>query len=78
MTDLPLVKKAISTKWLFKTKYQPDGTIELHKALLVVLGNCQKYGVDYVETFALVAKLTTIHSLLAIVGINNWDFLKWT
>lgn len=73
MTDLPPSTKAIGTKCLFKTKYQLDGTIEFHKSRLVVLGNRQKYGVDYAERFALVAELTTIRSLLAIVAINKWE-----
>lgn len=50
ITTLPLRKVAVGFKWLYKNKYNPDGTLERHKARLVVLGNKQKYGMDY-KTF---------------------------
>lgn len=50
LTTLPQGKKAIGTKWLFKTKYQPDGSIEHYKARLLVLGNKQTTGIDYAES----------------------------
>lgn len=56
----PPVKRAIGNKWVYKIKYKSDGTIERYKARLVVLGNRQEEGVDYDETFVLVAKMKTI------------------
>lgn len=49
---LPPGKHVIGCKWLFKTKFHPDGSIEKHKARLVVLGCNQRPGEDYFETFA--------------------------
>lgn len=60
ITTLPSDKKAIECKWLLKTKCNPDGTVERHKARLVMLGCKQVYGVDYMDRFAHVAKLTTV------------------
>lgn len=60
VTTHPPGKKSIGCRWVFKTKYNPDGSIERYKARLVVLGNKQIYGIDYAETFAHVAKLTTV------------------
>ena len=44
--------------------YNLDGTIKRHKARLVAIGFTQTFGINYIETFALVAKLNTIHVLL--------------
>lgn len=36
ITDLPAGKIAIGCKWVFKTKFHPDGSVERHKARLVI------------------------------------------
>ena len=71
LTTLPPNKRAIGCKWLFKTKFHPDGTVEIEKARLVVLGNRQQKGIDYGQTFAPVAKLTTVRSLLAVDALKD-------
>ena len=38
LTDLPPGKRAIGYKWVFRTKCNPDGSIERHKAQLVAKG----------------------------------------
>lgn len=73
VVDLPPGRVALNTMWVFKIKYNADGTVERYKARLVLLGNRQKEGCDYDETFAPVAKMTTVWSLLKIVAANNWE-----
>jgi hypothetical protein len=51
-------KYVVSSKWLFKIKHAADGSIEKYKARFVVHGFSQKEGIDYEETFALVARYT--------------------
>ena len=49
-------------------KLNSDGSLNRYKARLVALGNKQEYGVDYDETFAPVAKMTTIRTVLSIAA----------
>ncbi|XP_074271838.1 putative mitochondrial protein AtMg00820 [Silene latifolia] len=72
LTSLPQSKKAIASKWVYKIKYNADGSIERYKARLVVMGNRQVEGVDYNETFAPTIKLVTVRTLLAIAAAKKW------
>lgn len=72
ITVLPPQKTAIGCKWLYKSKYNPDGTLERHKARLVILGCKQRPGEDYDQTFAPVAKLTTVRALLVVTAMKGW------
>lgn len=38
VTELPSGCHAIGCKWIYKTKYLPDGNIDKHKERLVILG----------------------------------------
>ncbi|CAH9111355.1 unnamed protein product, partial [Cuscuta europaea] len=73
LRDLPPGKKLIFCKWVYKIKYKSDGSIDHYKVRLVVCGNRQVQGIDYDETFAPVAKMVTIRTLLAIAGSRGWE-----
>ena len=53
-------------RWVFTVKVNPDGSIARLKAHLVVEGYAQTYGVDYFDTFSLVAKLTSIRLFISL------------
>ncbi|XP_074352394.1 uncharacterized protein LOC141691563 [Apium graveolens] len=76
ITPLPPGQQTIGSKWLYKTKLNPDGSILKYKASLVILGCKQQYGIDYHETFAPVAKMTTIRTLLAVAAMQGWHTIQ--
>jgi hypothetical protein len=68
----PLGTKPIRCKWVYKNKYKSDGSLDKHKAKLVVKGYAQKESMDYEETFSLITKWDTIHTFLALATHNRW------
>ncbi|GKV08832.1 hypothetical protein SLEP1_g20408 [Rubroshorea leprosula] len=50
--------------------------MERYKARLVAKGFTQEYGINYEETFALVARLTSVCSLLAIAALRRWKLFQ--
>ncbi|EPZ36131.1 hypothetical protein O9G_005796 [Rozella allomycis CSF55] len=71
LMELPPDRKAIGSKWVFKTKYNERGEVEKYKARLVAQGFKQVKGVDYEETFSPVAKLNSIRIILAIASAEK-------
>nr|GEW78931.1 ribonuclease H-like domain, reverse transcriptase, RNA-dependent DNA polymerase [Tanacetum cinerariifolium] len=73
LTTLPKGHKAIGLKWVLKTKKDANENIIKHKARLVTKGYIQEHGIDFEEVFAPVARMETIHLLLAIAANNKWE-----
>ena len=72
LVDPPIGIKPTGSKWVYKTKYKADGSLDNYKERLVAKGYAQKEGVDYTETFAPTAKWGTIRTLFSLAAQNGW------
>jgi Reverse transcriptase (RNA-dependent DNA polymerase) len=72
LMSLPQGKKAVGCKWVFTVKQNPEGRVERYKTRLVAKGYSQTYGIDYDETFAPVAKMSTVRTLISLATNGGW------
>ena len=70
LVDLPPSCKPIGCKWVFRRKYNTDGSLQTFKARLVTKGFIQK-GVDYFDTYAPMARITSIRVLFSLASIHD-------
>ena len=73
LVKLPADRRAISCRWLFKRKLGDNGSVARHKARLVVRGFSQIPGLDFMETFAPVARAESIRTILSIIAHEDLE-----
>ena len=66
LTELPEGRNAIGNKWVYRYKWDELGNITRYRARLVAKSYSQQFGIDYLETFAPVAKMQSLRALLAL------------
>ena len=69
--DLPPSCKPIGCKWVFRRKYNTDGSLQTFKARLVAKGFRLKEEVDYFDTYAPLERITSIRELFALASIHD-------
>jgi len=70
LTSLLNRKRTVGCKWVYTLKYHPDGSVVRLKVRLVAKRYAQTYGVDYMMTFFLVARLNSVR-ILIFVTVNH-------
>jgi len=73
LVRIPKGAVPIKGKWVYKLKQGPSGRIERYKARWVAKGFLQRWGIDYEESFAPVAKVATVRVVLALATIFDFD-----
>jgi hypothetical protein len=82
----PKDKKAIGCKWVYKVKHNANGCMNIYKTRLVAKSYAQTYGIDFEETYSLVAKMTSVRAIIVVAITKGWslhqmdvknDFSSW-
>jgi hypothetical protein len=73
LTKAPNGANIVGSKWVFRAKKDTAGIVIRHKARLVAQGFSQVPGIDYFDTFAPVAKLTSIRTVLAMAAAEDME-----
>jgi hypothetical protein len=68
----PIDKSVVGSRWIYKVKQDADGSVEKYKARFVARRFSQIEGIDYGETFAPVARYSSIRSILALSTQMGW------
>jgi hypothetical protein len=62
----------VGSRWIYKVKQVSDGSVDKYKVRFVALGFSQIEGIDYDETFASIARYSSIRSILALLMQMGW------
>src|SRR5271168_2704740 len=73
VVDKPEGANVVGSKWVFRAKKDPAGNVVRYKARLVAQGFSQVPGVDYFDTFAPVARLASIRTVLAFAAAEDYE-----
>ena len=69
--------RLVKCKWVFKTKFDPDGSVQRRKGRLVAKSFTQQYGTDFFETFSPVFSHTSLRALLSLAADRDFVLTQW-
>lgn len=76
IVDLPKNRKYIGCRWIYEIKYMSNAEIKRYKDILVTKGYNQIEGINYDETFSLVAKIVMVRLMICIVVNHSWSLFQ--
>ena len=71
----PKEKSTVISKWIYKINNAAYGSIKKYKARFLERGFTQKEGVDYEETFAPIARYTSMRTIISLASVMGWKLL---
>lgn len=77
VVGIPKDGHPIGCKWVYTIKYKLDGTIERYKSRLIVKRFGQKYNIDYLKTFAPIAKMNIVRLFLQLHLWKTKCYINW-
>jgi hypothetical protein len=69
-------QNVVGIKWVFRNKQDEHGVVTRNKARLVAKGYSQVEGLDFDETYALIARLESIHILLSYATLHGFKLYQ--
>lgn len=69
----PEDRSVVGSRWIYKIKYIVDGSIEKYKARFLENMYTQKEGIEYEETFTIVARYTSIKCIISLTVQMRWE-----
>jgi hypothetical protein len=73
----PKEKSVVSSKWIYKIKHAADGSVEKFKEIFVSRGFTHKEVIDYEETFVVVARYTSIRTIISLAPFLVGSYIIW-
>jgi hypothetical protein len=73
LVPAPPHRHPITARWVFAIKRDAEGNISRYKARLVARGFVQRKGIDFDETFASVARMTSMRIVMAIAAQEGME-----
>ena len=70
----PQGKKVVGSRWIYKVKHATNGSVEKYKVHIVAKGFSEKEGIDYEESFAPVARYSSIQTIISLASEMGWRF----